>query len=105
LLIYSWNNKKAMIRDYIIYQEVSMNFYEKVKKFHEIEGRAKKYKSEINQLKEELRLARKDVESYKDQYLSVTVHSANIASRKEEGLKDVLGVDSKSKETIDKVIS
>lgn len=101
----NWNNKSGMIRDFKIYQEVAMSLYDKAKESYEMKERVKKYKNEVVVLRDELKIAKKDIEYYRERYLSVTIQSASMADRKKEGLNDVMGVDSTSKSTLQKISS
>jgi hypothetical protein len=91
-----WNNKQQMIASFKMYEDTIMRFYNDALAYHKHKHEVAKLKSQLKEIKEELKIARSEKNYYKNEVRELSILSKNITERKERNLKNVLDIKEKS---------
>lgn len=101
----NWNNKNQLIKDLSVFETVIKDLYQQASDSMKYKNEKEKLASKVKKLEEELKIAKSDVEYYKQELYKVSVRSKMTSERLNDNLENVLEINPKKKDSVEKVTS
>ncbi|MEE6141201.1 hypothetical protein V2151_05075 [Bacillus cereus] len=101
----NWNNKNQLIKDLSVFETVIKDLYQQACKSMKYKNEKEKLTSKVKKLEEELKIAKSDVEYYKQELYKVSVKSKMTSERLNDNLENVLEINPKKKDSVEKATS
>lgn len=91
----NWNNRNQLIKDLSVFETVIKNLYQQASDSTKYKSEKEKLASKVKKLEEELKLAKSDVEYYKQELYMVSVKSKMTSERLNNNFENVLEINPK----------
>lgn len=101
----NWNNKNQLIKDLSVFETVIKDLYQQAYESMKYKNEKEKLTSKVKKLEEELKIAKSDVEYYKQELYKVSVRSKMTSERLNDNLENVLEINPKKKDSVEKATS
>ncbi|ANC19293.1 hypothetical protein OCB02_18960 [Bacillus cereus] len=101
----NWNNKNQLIKDLSVFETVIKDLYQQACESMKYKNEKEKLTSKVKKLEEELKIAKSDVEYYKQELYKVSVKSKMTSERLNDNLENVLEINPKKKDSVEKATS
>lgn len=101
----NWNNKNQLIKDLSVFETVIKDLYQQACESMKYKNEKEKLTSKVKRLEEELKIAKSDVEYYKQELYKVSVRSKMTSERLNDNLENVLEINPKEKDSVEKATS
>ncbi|MGF9940196.1 hypothetical protein ABEX73_20070 [Bacillus anthracis] len=101
----NWNNKNQLIKDLSVFETVIKDLYQQACESMKYKNEKEKLTSKVKRLEEELKIAKSDVEYYKQELYKVSVRSKMTSERLNDNLENVLEINPKKKDSVEKATS
>ncbi|PGV87383.1 hypothetical protein [Bacillus thuringiensis] len=101
----NWSNKNQLIKDLSVFETVIKDLYQQASDSMKYKNEKEKLASKVKKLEEELKIAKSDVEYYKQELYKVSVRSKMTSERLNDNLENVLEINPKKKDSVEKATS
>ncbi|CAG7611053.1 hypothetical protein PAESOLCIP111_01325 [Paenibacillus solanacearum] len=101
----NWNNRNQMIKDLMLFEKIIRDLYQKSRDYEKFANEKEKMSEKIKKLEGELKLAKADVDYYKNELYKVSIKSKKTSERLNNNLQNVLEITPSKPETIEKATS
>jgi hypothetical protein len=101
----NWNNKTQLIKDFTVFETVIKELYQQAIHTNKYKSEKEKLSAKVKKLEDGLRLAKSDVEYYKQELYKVSIQSKMTTERINKNLENVLDINPKKKDSVEKATS